>query len=339
MELIPDVGTGDPDSTIHGVYHPPKGVYFRLRHVATNQCFYARSAQSPYTGCVWSSSKACQDQYFELVPYKLRWAMRNKKTGNYLTMKNLKDAWITQTTSVSDRCGLRLEKGKGKEGQFMIYFMNDGPYTGAMMANYDGAYTRQKNERNDGQYWEMLYEPGMAIDNIEYQTDAHEILNQGAQQLEVIDFTNKSSIAQESTFSYDKTVTHSSEFTHSMGVSIKIEVSGKVGIPFVSKGGIKVEVGTEYKYSVAKKETTEERYARELKVMVPPQSAMRVQATVKAGKLKVPFVITYVTESGVKLKSRGIWYGVTSWNTSVDYKEIELTAEDESIEGLENSEQ
>lgn len=45
----------------------------------------------------------------------------------------------------------------------MINFANRANIHGTLMANNDGAYTRQMNEKNERQYWQMIFEPGSKL--------------------------------------------------------------------------------------------------------------------------------------------------------------------------------
>ncbi|KAI0040028.1 hypothetical protein FA95DRAFT_1566775, partial [Auriscalpium vulgare] len=86
------------------------------------------------------------------------------------------------------------------------------------------------------------------------------------------------------------------------------------GVPFTTVGEIRVDsTASDWKYGEANSFT--KKYTASVPVKVGPRKTVRVVSVVNKGKLEVPYTISLSSKSaGVKVETKGIWYGVSTWD-------------------------
>ncbi|KAH7261598.1 hypothetical protein BKA59DRAFT_447852 [Fusarium tricinctum] len=112
------------------------------------------------------------------------------------------------------------------------------------------------------------------------------------------------------------------------------EIHAKVGTPSVAVAEAITRWEANFDFSWTKTDITTQRCSSSLVILIPPYSIIRARATAQTGWIKVPFTVTYITETKAKLTSGGLWYGISSWSTSVDFKEASKIEHDENVKAV-----
>ena len=131
-----------------------------------------------------------------------------------------------------------------------------------------------------------------AIRDIIYNTKDGTILSTEVEEMYNVDLPNSTNIEQ--TFELSKTFTWSETktFQNSVGFKIGTEVSGKVGIPFVVEGDVKVSAETSYSHEWGTSETETKSISWKASPVAEPNTSLKVLVTISKSKVEVPYTMT-----------------------------------------------
>lgn len=94
-------------------------------------------------------------------------------------------------------------------------------------------------------------------------------------------------------------------------------------IPFVAEGQIEITAELSNQWKWGKVDSTSFSYTAAIPVKVQAAESVKVSAIVSSGTLTVPFTIYLSSIStGVKVETKGIWRGATTWDLTSHYEVI-----------------
>lgn len=151
-------------------------------------------------------------------------------------------------------------------------------------------------------------------DRIEFHLDTAQILASTPQNMSYQTIENNTDVDQSQFVEFAFTVENSSSFEHTHGFSIMAGTEGKVGIPFVAEGSIKLEATTTHEWTWGSTETRSNEVKGGFPVVAPPRSVVTATSIMTRSTLDVPFTIyTKSQSSGIEISTHGIYKGVDFW--------------------------
>ncbi|KAA8894423.1 hemolytic lectin [Sphaerosporella brunnea] len=312
------------------MYIPPKEISFRLRGYSSGYVLYSRKQNEPtffhYGGPVYD------DQWWQLIPGTGKHAgyylIKSKFTGNVIWSRNSPDPRIGHIggNGQYEDNWFKFEPGTGKlAGNFRIRnFASDAvlysrTHNDPTLYNYPG-----NSNVYDDQYFTFLFED-MEINRVEYKIDQAKILSNVPEVIGSATQRNDSSVNQTVEFNFSRTESNSSSFDYTLGFTITVGASGKVGIPFVAEGQVKVDVSNSHTMKWGTTTTESKTYSARFPATAPPHTKITATATVTRANIEVPFTIySRSVATGFEVATQGIYHGVTYWNIASDIKEVPL---------------
>ncbi|MEP0872897.1 ETX/MTX2 family pore-forming toxin [Trichocoleus desertorum AS-A10] len=140
------------------------------------------------------------------------------------------------------------------------------------------------------------------------------------------EFHNSTSREQTQTFSVEEKITRKSSWSITAGLEYSYTSKVEAGIPEVATVGAESTWKVSISGTYGKEETEESTKRYDFPVVCPPNSRVKATATIKEGKLSVPYkgVIEVVLEAGSSFRYpiEGIYEGVSCSEVYFDIEEI-----------------
>jgi hypothetical protein len=156
-------------------------------------------------------------------------------------------------------------------------------------------------------------------------------LQMAAIQPRVIDsqeYHNNSNREQSSTFSVEEKVTLKSSWSITAGLEFSYTSKIEAGIPEIATVGAESTWKVSVSGTYGKEETIEDTKKKDFPVVCPPNATVIATATIKEGKLSIPYkgVIEVVLETGDSFRYpiEGTYEGITCSEVYVDVEEISV---------------
>ena len=138
---------------------------------------------------------------------------------------------------------------------------------------------------------------------------------------------NNTDVAQTQSLQFALSVERSSSFEHTHGFSIMVGTAGKVGIPFVAEGSVKLEASTTHDWTWGSTQTRKSEVTIKFDVVAPPRSVVTATGMITRSVLDVPWTIYTVSPtSQVEISSHGIYKGVDFWDVRSRINQHSLVA-------------
>lgn len=151
-------------------------------------------------------------------------------------------------------------------------------------------------------------------DRIELDIDNGRILSSTPEAAAPQVIVNNTDVNQSQYVEFTLKVEKSSSFEHTHGFSIMAGTGGKVGIPFVAEGSIKLETTTTHNWTWGNTETRTSEVTANFPVVAPPRSTVTATAMMTRSVLDIPFrIYTTSPSSGIEIVTHGIYKGVDVW--------------------------
>lgn len=312
------------------LYIPPQEISFRLLGCNSNKYLYSRPSNDPTFFHYGDGPYA--DQWWQLLPGTGNkagyYAIKSKCTGKVIWSRNSPEPKIGHIDSNGgyDDNWFKLEVGTGKNAN---YFRLRNYHSDTVL------FSRSQNDPTlwnypgnggvyDDQYFTFLFED-MEISRIAYRLDQAKILSNTPEVIGSAVDRNRSTVNQTMEFSFSDTKTTSSSFDYTLGFAVTVGASGKVEIPFVAEGAVKVDVSNSHTFTWGSVTTESKVYATKFNVTAAPNSKITATATVTRSDLDVPFTLySRSVATGYEVATEGIYRGVTFWNTQCDYTQEAL---------------
>lgn len=331
-----------PES-VPDMFIPPEGINFRLLGCVSQKYLYSRPSNDPTF--FHYEEGPFDDQWWHLLHGK------GDRAGYYAIQSKYTGKVIFSRTSADPRVGhvdgdgmykdnwFKLEPGTGKnDGRFRL--RNDASNTVLFSRSIESMarsgiaiigedYLTLGNHPADAkpfddQYFSFMFED-MKISKIEYKHDEARILAQKPEIIGVETQINDSEVPQTMEFSFSQTRATSYTFSHKFGHSITIGASGKVGIPLIAEGEVKLETTQTYEFSWGQQTTDSTVIGTKFNVTAPRNSRLTASAKVTRADVDVPFTVYFKSAAtGYEVAIDGIYKGVSYWNTVCEYKQDAL---------------
>ncbi|BBN13641.1 hypothetical protein MPTK1_6g05200 [Marchantia polymorpha subsp. ruderalis] len=315
--------------TMPALYIPPKEISFRLRGYSSNCFLYSRNNPDPTFSHDNGGPHA--DQWWQLIPGTGKRAgyylIKSKYTGHVIFSRNSPDPRIGHVDGDGkyDDNWFKLEAGTGKlANHFRI--RNIGPTSDTVL------YSRAQDEPTisncpgnsnvyDDQYFTFIFED-MAISRVEYKLDKAKVLGSVAEVLGTMTMKNDSAVNQTVEFDFTRTETNSSSFDYTVGFTITVGTSGKIGIPLLTEGQIKVDVSNSHTLKWGTTTTESKTYSIRFPAVAPPRHTITGTGTVTRSNIEVPFTVySKSVATGFEVATHGIYRGITYWNVQSKIKQ------------------
>ncbi|KAF3484075.1 hemolytic lectin LSLb [Arthroderma uncinatum] len=312
------------------LYLPPKEISFRLKSSVTNYVLYSRDKNDPtfyhYGGGV------ADDQWWQLVPgtgtYNGYYLIKSKYTGKVIFSRASPDPRVGHIGGdgmYADNY-FKFEEGSGKhKGQFRVrnYSSDMVLFSRESQSPYLGNYSGTAGVYDD-QYWFFHFED-MTLNRVEYKLDQGQIIASNTETIGTESVTNGSDINQTVEFELSDTKSTSTNFEHSHGFTVGVEVSGKVEIPFVAEGELKVSASTTHTWTWGKTETESKTFTSKFSAAAPPHKKVTATASITRATVEVPYTMYWRSvATGNEVSSSGTYRGVTFWNLSSVVKQTDI---------------
>ncbi|KAK0209867.1 hypothetical protein IW262DRAFT_497764 [Armillaria fumosa] len=301
------------------IYIPPEGLYFRLFAIESKCVLYSRRSPTPQ---VWQykGGNEYEDQLFTLIHGTGEraglYAIKGKATGWMLYSRASPDPRVGHVNEdrMNDTSWFVFEVGVGEyrkdfrilcpaSGQVLFSRLNQNP-------NF-GNYTRTGVHAD--QYFTMKFED-MVVKSVDYDVAQGKILDVTPRVLANQTLRNNTNYEQEMSFSFSESVTQTSKFEYSTGFTIQVGMEFSVGIPLVAEGKISVSVSHSNVWTFGTEDSFSKTYTANFPVKAGPHTTVRGVSSVQQGTLEVPYTLHLVSKSaGVRVETKGIWRGVSSW--------------------------
>lgn len=82
----------------------------------------------------------------------------------------------------------------------------------------------------------------------------------------------------------------------------------------MAEGELVVDFSVTFEWSQGKSLTTEQSWKAAFPVKAKPGERVRAKSSVWMGNVEVPYTLTLKTRAGKRLKQKGTWHGVLTWN-------------------------
>lgn len=312
------------------MFIPPENINFRLLGYESHKYLFSRYSQNPTF--FHHGTGPCDDQWWHLIHGK------GDRAGSYAFKSNYTGRVIYSRTHKEPKVGVidsdgahadnwfKFEPGKGK---LESYFRLRNVYSNTVLVSRSTGDPTLWNHPADSktcedQYFTFLFED-MKISRIVYESNEANILSQKPEVIGSATQRNHTSINQQMEFSFSETKTTSSSFNYTYGYAITIGASGKVGIPLVAEGEVKVETTQSHEFSWGLETTNSKVFETKFTVVAPPKSKITATGKVTRADVDVPFTVHFKSiATGHEVAIDGTYKGVTFWDIDCDYKQDAL---------------
>ncbi|BBN13643.1 hypothetical protein MPTK1_6g05220 [Marchantia polymorpha subsp. ruderalis] len=309
------------------LYIPPKEISFRLRGYRSNYVLFSRNKPDPKCGHTSVGPNA--DQWWQLVPgtgqHAGYYLIKSKFTGKVLFSRRTRDPPVGDIDGdgkYNDNW-FKFEVGTGKlASHFRIRnYASDTVLVSRTHRNPTFYNHAGIGDVHEDQYFTFLFED-MAINRVEYQIDQAKVLASVPEVIGTTTLRNDSAINQTVEFDFARTETISSSFDYTVGFTITVGTSGKIGIPFVTEGQIKVDISNSHELKWGTTTTESKTYSIRFPAIAPPRHSIIGTGTVTCSNIEVPFTIySKSVATGFEVATHGIYRGVTYWNIQSSIKQ------------------
>jgi hypothetical protein len=312
------------------LYIPPKEISFRLRGYSSNYVLFSRYKPNPTFDHFGGGTY--DDQWWQLVPGTGKhvgyYLFKSKYTGKVIFSRNSPDPRVGHIDGdgMHDDNWFKLEVGTGKlASHFRIRNYASDTVLYSRTHNNPTLYNYPGNSNvYDDHYFTFLFED-MEINRVEYQTDQAKVLASVPEVIGTMTQRNNTAVNQTVEFDFARTETNSSSFDYTLGFTITVGTSGKVGIPFVAEGQVKVDISNSHALKWGTTTTESKTYSTRFPATAPPYRKITATATVTRSNIEVPFTVySRSVATGFEVATHGIYHGVTYWNIQSDIKEEPL---------------
>ncbi|XP_069488430.1 uncharacterized protein [Ambystoma mexicanum] len=185
------------------------------------------------------------------------------------------------------------------------------------------------NATNMGADYRIFKTMGFTLDktiktivNLEFLPDIGEILSKETEMVQEQVYDNsKSTSVLKATFKVEKTLVAESSFSHQHGFEVVAgsELTVESGVPFISKGSIKVTVSatTRHDWNFTETNRIETKVSMSQQFEIPPGKCIMRSCVVKKALMDVPYCAKIITVFGYQTTISGIWKGVSYYNVRV----------------------
>lgn len=313
------------------LYIPPTGLYFRLLGLNSNKVLFSRNGTDPE---FWHHpvGETYDDQWWHLSPgsgkHEGYYLVVSKYTGKVIFSRSSPDPHVGHIGGggVYEDNWFKIEAGTGKRANFFRLrekstdtVLVSRPATEPQVCNHPGT-----SEIYDDQYFTFLFED-TKIDRIEYDINRGLVLSRVPELIGTQTELNYTDVNQTVEFDFSRTETISSSFDYTLGFTITVGASGKVGIPFVAEGAIKVDLSNSHTMKWGSTTTQSRTYASRFPATAPPHTKITATASVTCSQIEIPFTIySKSVATGFEVRTEGTYRGVTYWDIQSDIKQESL---------------
>ncbi|BFI33924.1 hypothetical protein MPTK2_4g90470P [Marchantia polymorpha subsp. ruderalis] len=311
------------------LFIPPKEMFFRLRGYVSNYFLYSRHEQEPTFG--HTPGPVYPDQWWQLIPGTGKFAgyyqIQSKFTGKVIFSRNSPVKLIGHVVGDGnyEDNWFKIEPGTGKlAGYFRLRnYQTDRVLFSRLQPEPElNDYPGHLKSGDDNYFTFILEDLEMEITRVEYHLDKAMVTDSVSEVIGSTTLRNRGAVSQVAEFEFTRDETNSSSFEYTHGYPIRVGTSGKVAIPFVESGQVKVD-GTKsqtLKWGTAITETKP--YSIRLPAVGPFDNKITVTAFVSRSNIEVPFTVySRSVAKGFEVATHGIYKGVTHWNVRTDVKQ------------------
>ena len=158
---------------------------------------------------------------------------------------------------------------------------------------------------------------------VDFDIPRAEILNNTPDLLnsEVYDNRNSDTIL-ESSFEVSKEVTEISSFSFATSLTLGVESTFRVGIPFIASGTVRVSSSFTASQSLTRENQITKRYVQTSPVHVPPGTRIVKEAKITTSRLQVPWTAQVINGLGSIRLIHGMWNGVSTHDLHINQRNI-----------------
>lgn len=173
----------------------------------------------------------------------------------------------------------------------------------------------------DDQYFSFACEP-VTLDRIEYHVDRASILSSTVVAMGSQTNRNNSDVEQNIEMTFTKTESVWYTWDYTVAFTVGIRAGGKVGIPFVADGEVRMDASNMHSWSPSKTTTDEISVSEAVTVTAPAHTQFVATASFTKSVVNVPFTMYAKMDStGASTSVKGVYNGASLWNVSVSFKQ------------------
>lgn len=310
------------------LYIPPKELFFKLLSYSSKHVLYSRDNDPNFGHYEGPTS---HDQWWSLIPgtgkYAGCYAIKSKFTDKVVFSRSTEPrvGHIGGDGKYDDNW-FRLEPGTGKlANHFRLRnFSSDQvivsrTHVKPNLTNFSGTATI-----HDDHYFTFVFED-TEVTRIEYKADQAQILSSTPEVIGASTQLKATSLPQTLEFSYSQAQTVSSNFEYGLGFKATAGASGKVGIPLVAEGEVRVDLSMSRDFKWGTSFGATRTFEPKFSATAPPRT--KVVGAFKATKssITVPFTVySRSVATGYEVATVGVYHGVTYWDIRSDLTETPL---------------
>lgn len=182
-----------------------------------------------------------------------------------------------------------------------------------------------KNLYRSNQQFTIVPQGEYVVERIEYKLDGTALVEQLPDFIATWQSNNNTSVAQQTTTSFNETASKTSSFSNNMGVSVQVSAKFNCGIPCIVGGEISTTLTGSYSRTWGESTTTTDTRNYNFPVTIPPYSRVEATARVTRHKMNVRYTAYLKNPStGKQLRINGIWEGVDCTDIETSYSQYEI---------------
>jgi hypothetical protein len=306
---------------------PPPNVAFRLVGLQSSHAFFSRWSGDP---TFWHySGPVSDDQWWYLIPgtgdHAGYYLLKSKYTGKVMFSRaepdprvghisgdgKYDDNWFFLEFGSGSRVGHFRVRNKASDMVLVSRTTQDPKVTN--YAGTSGVY--------DDQYFSFICE-NVTLDRIDYDIKKAKILSSTTIAMGSQTNRNPCDVEQNMSMTFTKTESLSRTWDYTVAFTVGASAGGKVGIPFVEEGEVKVEVSNTHSWSSSNTTTEDVAVSETVSVAAPPHTQVTATASFTKSVVNVPFTMYFKVDSNGALTSvGGVYNGASLWNVLVSYKQ------------------
>jgi hypothetical protein len=140
--------------------------------------------------------------------------------------------------------------------------------------------------------------------------------------IDVMVATNKSKHSNKVNLGKSVAATSSSNWGHQVGIKVGVEAGGKIGVPFVAEGEIKVSADLSYQHTWGSTQSDTQEANVSCSVDLPPRTQSKCTVLVRKAKIDVPYTADVRTYKAGQLDrsfhTSGVYHGVAVCSFEID---------------------